>query len=163
MAADSPDRSPYPMRLSLSALIHDVARLRRKLLDGALRPTGLTRAQRWMLIQLSQFGEAGISQAELAATMNVGQVSLGEKLGLLEGLGYIVRERSATDRRQNIVKLTNAGYQALHHSTELTQGFNAVAQAGLSEAEVTAAERVMATIHANLMAMDGEAKAGTER
>lgn len=152
------DRSPYPMRHSLSALVHDVARLRRKLLDGALRPIGLTRAQRWMLIQLSQFGEGGVSQAELAETMRVGPVSLGEKLALLEALGYVERRRNAVDRRQNIVQLTNTGYQALHHSTELTGAFNAQALAGLKGEELLMAERVLATIHANLMGMDDEAR-----
>lgn len=150
------DRSPYPMQHGLSALVHDVARLRRKLLDGALRPVGLTRAQRWMLIQLSQYAEARISQAELAQKMAVGPVSLGEKLQLLEGLGYVARTRSRTDRRQNILQLTDNGFEALHHSTELTQSFNARALAGLKGDELAAAERVLAAIHANLMELDDE-------
>lgn len=152
------DRSPYPMRYSLSALVHDVARLRRKLLDGTLRPTGLTRAQRWMLIQLSQFGEGGVSQAELAETMRVGPVSLGEKLALLEALGYVERKRNAVDRRQNIVRLTDGGYRALHQSTELTATFNAQALAGLRGEDLAMAERVLATIHANLTGMDDTAR-----
>lgn len=154
------DRSPYPMRRGLSAFVHDVARLRRKLLDGILRPIGLTRAQRWMLIQLSQFGEAGISQTELAETMGVGPVSLGEKLNLLETLGYVVRTRSAIDRRQNILQLTDYGFRALHHSTELTQAFNVRALAGIADSDLATAERVLAAIHANLTEMDEDVRAG---
>ncbi|WP_327753859.1 MarR family transcriptional regulator (plasmid) [Sphingobium sp. SJ10-10] len=151
------DRSPYPMRPSLSALIHDVARLRRKLLDEALRPTGLTRAQRWMLIQLSQFGEEGVSQTELARAMQAGVVSLGEKLSLLEAQGYVIRVRSATDRRQNKVRLTDEGYNALHHSTALTQAFNRQAMRGATDHELAVAQAVLAEIRANLLAMDQDA------
>ncbi len=48
----SDTRKPYPLRISLGFLVHDVARLRRTRLDAELRPLGITRAQRWMLIQL---------------------------------------------------------------------------------------------------------------
>ena len=148
------DRSPYPMRRSLGALVHDVARLRRKRLDEALRPIGLTRAQRWMLIQLSQFGDDGISQVELAQAMQVGAVSLGEKLRLLETAGFVARVRSGTDRRQNVVRLTDAGYRALHQSTDVTQRFNRQLLAGLGDEELAAAEHVLTVLHAALSAKD---------
>lgn len=157
MSASPVDRSPYPMRLSLSALIHDVARLRRKLLDEALRPVSLPRSQRWMLIQLSQFGGEGISQKELAKAMQVGPVSLGEKLSLLEAQGYVVRIRSQLDRRENKVRLTDAGYQALRRSTALTQAFNSRTAANVTDQELVVAEAVLAQIRANLVAMDQRA------
>lgn len=153
----SSPRKPYPLRITLSFLVHDVARIRRTLLDSVLRPLGLTRAQRWMLIQLSQFGEQGISQAELAESMHVGPVSLGEKLLLLEALGYVVRTRGTSDRRQKVVQLTDAGYNALGQSTRLTQGFNEQVLAGIAPQDVQTAERVLDAMRANLMAMsDGK-------
>ncbi|WP_313809291.1 MarR family transcriptional regulator [Sphingobium sp.] len=142
------------MRRTLSALVHDIARLRRKLLDAALRPVGITRAQRWMLIMLSQYGEQGVSQVELAQAMQVGAVSLGEKLGLLETQGYVVRVRSASDRRRNKVRLSDAGYRALHDSTALTQAFNRQAMMGLTDQELAMVERALAVIHANLTRMN---------
>lgn len=154
MADLTVDRSPYPMRQSLSALVHDVARLRRKLLDDALKPVGITRAQRWMLIQLSQYGEEGVSQAELAQAMQVGPVSLGEKLSLLEAQGCVARIRRVTDRRRNRVRLTDAGYRALRDSTAFTQAFNRQVLAGVTDQELVMAERVLAVIHANLTKMN---------
>ena len=147
-------RRPYPMRISLGFLLHDVARIRRKLLDGVLRPLELTRAQRWLLIQLSQFGDAGISQAELADKMDMGPVSLGEKVLLLEKLGHVVRDRSPIDRRQKILRLTPAGDEALQRSTELTKAFNSDVLAGISPEDLEAAERVLAAMRANLLKMD---------
>lgn len=156
----SSSRRPYPLRITLGFLVHDVARIRRTLLDYVLRPLGLTRAQRWMLIQLSQFGEQGISQVELAESMHVGPVSLGEKLLLLEALGYVVRTRGASDRRQKLVQLTDAGYGAMGQSTRLTQGFNAQVLAGIAPQDVQTAERVLDAMRANLMAMS-EGKNGS--
>lgn len=147
-------RRPYPLKISLSFLIHDIARIRRKLLDNVLRPLGLTRAQRWMLIQLSQVGDEGIIQAGLAETMHVGPVSLGEKLLLLEGLGYIRRDRAPDDRRQKLVRLTDAGFDALHKSTDITGAFNNQALAGISAGDIEIAERVLGAIRANLMRME---------
>jgi MarR family transcriptional regulator for hemolysin len=152
-------RTPYPLRISLSFLIHDVARIRRTLLDGVLRPLALTRAQRWMLIQLSQFGERGVSQAELAETMHVGPVSLGEKLLLLEASGYVARTRGEQDRRQKLVRLTGAGYDALDQSTQVAQAFNDRILADIAPDDLAAAERVLGAMRANMMRMQGEAGA----
>ncbi|MGK2908264.1 MAG: MarR family winged helix-turn-helix transcriptional regulator [Sphingobium sp.] len=146
-------RAPYPLRISLSFLVHDVARMRRTRLDAVLQPVGLTRAQRWILIQLSQYGEEGVSQALLAENMHAGPVSLGEKLLLLEALGYVVRMRGSLDRRQKLVRLTDAGYDALNQSTRLTKGFNDAVLAGVSPHEIDIAERVLSAMHANLIAM----------
>jgi MarR family transcriptional regulator, transcriptional regulator for hemolysin len=122
----SPPRTPYILRHSLGALVHDVARLRRKHLDHALRPLGLTRAQRWLLIQLSQF-EEGV---------------------------YIERARSPVDRRQKLVRLTDAGYDALKRSTRISEAFNAEVLGGVDPDRVAAAEEVLAAMRARLTAMD---------
>lgn len=152
----SPNR-PYPLRVSLGFLIHEVARMRRTRMDAALRHLGLTRSQRWMLIQLSQFGETGVTQVRLAEAMHVGPVSLGEKLLLLEQLGYISRTRDGGDRRQKTVRLTQEGYDALEQSTLCAQDFNQAVAAGIAPADIASAERVLAAMRRNLMALDGDA------
>lgn len=106
-----------------------------------------------MLIQLSQFTD-GVSQADLAASMNVGAVSLGEKLGLMIALGYVARERSPMDRRQNIVRLTDEGYSALERSTQITRDFNADVLRGLPPVTVEQVEAALKVVHHNLMMMD---------
>lgn len=106
-----------------------------------------------MLIQLSQF-TGGVSQTDLAASMNVGAVSLGEKLSLMIALGYVARERSPIDRRQNIVRLTDEGYSALERSTQITRDFNADVLRGLPPATVEQVEAALKVVHRNLMMMD---------
>lgn len=149
----SAPRQPYPLRVSLGFLVHDVARMRRTHMDAALRPLGLTRAQRWMLIHLSQYGAEGVTQAGLAEAMHVGPVSLGEKLLLLDQLGYISRTRGEVDRRQKMVRLTAEGYQALEQSTLCAQDFNRSVMQGIAAEDIAQAERVLAAMRDNLMAM----------
>jgi DNA-binding MarR family transcriptional regulator len=147
---------PYPLRISLGFLVHDVARMRRTRMDAALRPLGLTRSQRWMLIQLSQFGEGGVAQIRLADAMHVGPVSLGEKLLLLEQMGYVTRVRDDSDRRQKTVRLTPEGYAALEQSTRFAQDFNQAVAEGISPDEIAVAERVLAAMRRNLMKLGAD-------
>jgi len=150
----SDTRKPYPLRISLGFLVHDVARLRRTRLDAELRPLGITRAQRWMLIQLSQFGDAGVTQAQLAQAMHVGPVSLGEKLLLLEQLGYVSRVRGDVDRRQKRVRLTDEGYAALQQSTKRTNRFNRAVLKDVSPEDVAVAEHVLKAMRLQLLDME---------
>ena len=70
-----------PFRLGF--LIHDVSRLRRTVVDKALRPLGVTRSQWWLLANLSRHEGGGIVQTELSKVMDVGKVTLG---GLIDRL-----------------------------------------------------------------------------
>lgn len=51
----------------------------------------------------------GMSQRDLAYILGIRPQSLGETLGKLEREGFITRERSDTDKRTIVVKLTDAG------------------------------------------------------
>ena len=66
----------------LGSLIHDVSRLRRTVVDKALRPLGVTRSQWWVLSSLSRSHGEGMMQTELSKAMDVGKVTLG---GLIDG------------------------------------------------------------------------------
>ncbi|MBZ2209521.1 MarR family winged helix-turn-helix transcriptional regulator [Massilia soli] len=84
--------------------------------------------------------------------------SLGEKLFLesntltpilkkLESLGYLKRERSASDERQVIVSLTGAGRQLREKGLEM----NLVKESGLSPAELKTVQNTVVAVRNSLV------------
>jgi MarR family transcriptional regulator for hemolysin len=85
-------------------LISDVARLMRKNFDSRVKEIGLTRSQWWLLNHL--FRADGITQAELAETLEIERSSTGKLLDSLELKGWIKRVVDEKDRRSKRVFLT---------------------------------------------------------
>ena len=85
-------------------LISDVARLMRKNFDNRVKEIGLTRSQWWLLNHL--FRADGITQAELAETLEIERSSTGKLLDSLELKGWIKRVVDEKDRRSKRVFLT---------------------------------------------------------
>lgn len=135
----------------LGALIHDCARIRRTVIDKALKPIGITRAQRWVLIALAGFADRGVSQKELAGQMGIGQVAIGERLAYLETMGCIERVTDARDRRQKVIVLTPRGHETLARSWDLSDGVNRTIFEGVTADEIENARAVLTRLRANLL------------
>jgi DNA-binding MarR family transcriptional regulator len=78
-------------------LLNDVARLMRTAYDRRIRKLGLTRAQWWVLTHL--YRSNGVTQTELAETLEIEKPTLGRLLDRLEAKGWVRREHDASDRR----------------------------------------------------------------
>ena len=78
-------------------LINDVARALRTEYDRRVSGLGLTRSQWWVLTHL--YRNEGVTQTELAETLELERPSLGRLLDRLEANGWIRRESCAHDRR----------------------------------------------------------------
>src|SRR3546814_1927172 len=61
--------------LRFGFLIHDVSRLRRVVVDRALKPLGITRSQWWVLAFLSR--RDGMTQTALASDLDLTKVAIG--------------------------------------------------------------------------------------
>jgi len=132
-------------------LIHDVSRKRRNYFDRTLRPLGLTRSQVVLLRYLERLPqEEGISQRRLAMEMQIGQVSLGELVVLLEVQGAIERRVAEHDRRQRNVILTAKGRELIEQSRALIDAMNAEIRAGISRKAIADAEATLALMQENL-------------
>ena len=93
-------KTSQPFRIGF--LVHDVSRLRRTVVDKALKPIGVTRSQWWVLANLSRHDSAeGMMQTELARLMDVGKVTLGGLIDRLEASGYVARRPDPTGTRHN--------------------------------------------------------------
>lgn len=92
-------------------LIHDVSRLRRIVIDRALKPVGITRSQWWVLSFLGR--RDGMTQTALAADLDLTKVAIGGLLDRMEGSGFVERRADPRDGRIKRVYLTPAGTRFL--------------------------------------------------
>jgi len=93
--------------LRFGFLIHDVSRLRRIVVDRALKPLGITRSQWWVLAFLSR--RDGMTQTALAADLDLTKVAIGGLIDRMEAAGFVERRSDERDARARRVFLTGAG------------------------------------------------------
>ena len=114
-------------------LLNDVARLMRTAYDRRIRKLGLTRAQWWVLTHL--YRGNGVSQTELAETLEIEKPTLGRLLDRLEAKGWVRREHDASDRRVWRVHLTAEVEPALRTMRSIAAELRRDALNGISAAE----------------------------
>lgn len=131
-------------------LIHDVSRLRQILFDQEMKPHGVTRAQWWVLAQLSRGGDGGMAQAELARALGLGKVAVGSMIDRLETGGLVVRQPDALDRRVNRIFVTAKGQELLERMMEVGRRLNGVVLDRLSSEDLLVTDRVLTAIRRNL-------------
>jgi len=93
--------------LRFGFLIHDVSRLRRIVVDRALKPLGITRSQWWVLAFLSR--RDGMTQTALAADLDLTKVAVGGLLDRMERAGYVQGRADNDDGRLRRVYLARSG------------------------------------------------------
>jgi len=76
-------------------LLTDVARLMRTIYDRRVKSLGLTRSQWWVLNHL--FRGDGVTQTELADTLEIEKPTLGRLLDRLQAKGWVRREADARE------------------------------------------------------------------
>ena len=108
--------------LRFGFLIHDVSRLRRVVVDRALKPQGITRSQWWVLAFLSR--RDGMTQTALASDLDLTKVAIGGLLDRMEVAGFVERRADQSDGRARRVYLTRAGAKmvnAIRESVETVE------------------------------------------
>jgi len=146
--------------LRLGFLVHDVSRLRRKMVDRALKPIGLTRSQWWVLAFLSR--RDGMSQVALADELDVGKVALGGLVDRLEASGFVERQGDRVDRRVKRIHLTKAGSKLVR---DIRNGVADVEQEiveGVSDVDLQATVRALRSMKSNLLTLLGGPKASED-
>jgi DNA-binding MarR family transcriptional regulator len=152
-AASTVAKEEHSFRIGF--LVHDVSRLRRTVLDKALKPAGVTRSQWWVLANLSRYhSSGGMMQTELAKVMDVGKVTLGGLIDRLEAAGYVSRRPDPSDRRAKRVVLTPEGSRLLGEIQVIGRGVNDRTLAGISKADIACTEEVLHKMKQKLINMD---------
>jgi MarR family transcriptional regulator, transcriptional regulator for hemolysin len=156
-------KEEHPFRIGF--LIHDVSRLRRTVVDKALRPIGVTRSQWWVLANLSRHNGKGMMQTELAKVMDVGKVTLGGLIDRLDATGVVARQADPQDRRAKRVVITPRGLKLLTEIQEIAKVVNARIMSGIPKGDITRTETVLHQMKQQLIRMDavpGASNAGED-
>jgi DNA-binding MarR family transcriptional regulator len=140
-------------RLRFGFLIHDVGRLRRIVVDRALRPLGITRSQWWVLAFLSR--RDGMTQTALAADLDLTKVAIGGLVDRMESAGFIERRNDATDGRARRVFLTKSGVRLVNTIRETVDEVEKEILAGVPDAELQRSAKALLKIKETLIGMIG--------
>ena len=136
-------------------LVHDVSRIRKKVVDKAVAPMGITRSQFWVLVNIARYGQDGIAQTELARLMSVGKVSLGGLIDRMEANGILERLPDPIDRRAKKVLMTQKGEDLLHRLQDVALDINKQIMKGITKEQNKALDGLLHTMKHNLLQMDG--------
>jgi DNA-binding MarR family transcriptional regulator len=99
------------LRRKPSWLLSQAAIAGDRLVSEALAKEGVLKSRFRVLLVMADDGP--LSQAELGRRVHADRSDMAAVVAELEDLGYVTRERDATDRRRNVVALTAAGSDAL--------------------------------------------------
>lgn len=139
--------------LRFGFLIHDVSRLRRVVVDRALKPLGITRSQWWVLAFLSR--RDGMTQTALAADLDLTKVAIGGLLDRMEAAGFVERRADASDGRARRVYLTRAGSKMVITIRENVEQIELQILENVSEEALNQAAATLLTIKETLLELAG--------
>jgi DNA-binding MarR family transcriptional regulator len=139
--------------LRFGFLIHDVSRLRRIIVDRALKPLGITRSQWWVLAFLSR--RDGMTQTALAADLDLTKVAIGGLIDRMETAGFVERRSDERDARARRVYLTRAGQKMISTIRDNVDTVEMDILTTVSEAELDQAAAVLVKIKARLLELAG--------
>ena len=139
-------------------LVHDIARLMRMNYDRRVKRLGLTRSQWWVITNL--YRNDGLTQSELAETLDIERASLGRLLDRLEANGWVRREPCGRDRRAKRVRLASEVDPVMREMRAIAAGLRRDAMAGLEPHEQEAFVDVLLAIKSNLVALNGQGTSG---
>lgn len=129
-------------------LIHDVSRLRRIVVDRALKPLGMTRSQWFLLAFLSR--RDGMTQTSLATDLDLTKVAVGGLLERMETQGLVERRADASDARIRRVFLTRAGTRLVREIRAEVEKAELIALGSYDEEELAITVRTLQLMKAQL-------------
>ena len=136
-------------------IMNDVARLMRTTFDRRVRSLGLTRSQWWVLTHL--YRNDGVTQSELADTLEIEKPTLGRLLDRLEIKGWVRRESDAHDRRAKRLYLTDEVAPAMKAMRAAAAEVRREALSGLSTEEQERFVDTLLAVKGNLSGTDNGA------
>lgn len=151
-AVISPDQRRELIRTGF--LVHDVSRLRHRVLDKHVKSrVGITRHQWWLLVQLRR-SDAPMTQQQISRLVDIDKVPLGRTLDRLQQKGLIERRPDPVDRRSKRVHLSAAGLRMTEDMLSVALMLGSEASAGLSLAEQKTLNALLTRMKRNLVLME---------
>jgi MarR family transcriptional regulator, transcriptional regulator for hemolysin len=144
MLADVPAPFPLPIGLRLTQASRAVERA----FDEALGEAGGTLPVWLILLNLKIRRPA--NQRELAEAVGVREATLTHHLNGMDAHGLVTRTREASNRRVQVVAMTEAGEAAFVRLREAALAFDAKLRAGLDDADVATLSALLGHLAANV-------------
>lgn len=139
---------------SLGLLIWDAGRLLRRRFEQESRDIPMTSAQLQIVGRLKH--NEGISQAALAALLDLEPMTLSRHVDRMQAAGLVERRPSPHDRRAHQLFTTEKSRELLTPMRARATAIYEQVQAGLCEEERAALARALGIVIANLSATDAE-------
>lgn len=146
---------PAPFPLPIGLRLTQTARAVERAFAEALAAAGGT-LPIWLIL-LSLKGRKPASQRELAQAVGVREATLTHHLNAMDTRGLITRTRDTSNRRVQVVTLTEAGEAAFVRLRETAMAFDATLRAGLADDDLATLSTLLGHLSANVGA--GEAPA----
>lgn len=146
--------------LRFGFLVHDVSRLRRVVVDRALKPRGITRSQWWILAFLSR--RDGMTLTALATDLDLTKVAVGKFIDRMEAVGLVERRSDQLDARVKRVYLTRKGTKLVGTIRESVDSVEANIVNDIGDEDLATAGSVLVRIKKNLMGLAGAELGGPE-
>lgn len=143
----------------LGFLIHDVARLMRRVFDRRARHLGLTRAQWFVLAHL--FRTDGQTQRHLADELDVERAPLSKLLDRLEYGGWVERRADPGDRRAKRIYITQKIEPLMTEALSIGEQLTNDIFSGIDEESRDSFLTILAHAKTNLIAMEQEDAGGS--
>ena len=144
MLADVPAPFPLPIGLRLT----QAARAVERAFDEALGAAGGTLPVWLILLNLKIHKPA--NQRELAEAVGVREATLTHHLNAMDAHGLVTRTREASNRRVQVVALTEAGEAAFLRLRDAAQAFDARLRAGLADSDLETLSTLLGRLAANV-------------
>ncbi|MBC6983170.1 MarR family winged helix-turn-helix transcriptional regulator [Caulobacter sp. 17J80-11] len=144
--------SEGPLDGSPSHLLHRVLQIALDVYGEEAGPDGVTQRQFAVLTAVS--ADEGLTQTDLVKATGIDRSTLADLVARMIGKGLLARERSNADARANVVRLTDAGREALEAARPRVEAADARILALLPRGKREAFLNVL-----SLMAKAGEAAA----
>lgn len=141
---DVPEPSPVPIGLRLNQASRAVERA----FDEALAEAGGTVPTWLILLNLKIHRPA--NQKDLAEKVGVREATLTHHLNGMDARGLVTRTRDASNRRVQVVALTESGEAAFVRQREAAMAFDAKLRAGLDDADLATLSALLGHLAANV-------------
>ena len=140
--------------------IVETSRLLRNLVEQRLKPYGMTRAQVATLGRLER--EEGLSQNEMAETLELAPIAMVRIVDQLEGEGLVERRADPSDRRCNLLYITGQGRNRLASLDSFKTRIGAELFDGIGESDIRQMLSTLDRMHANIKTTQAADAAATK-
>ena len=143
---------PFDFENSIGFWICTTAHMFRKRLDERLAKQGVTSRQWELLAVLAMYGP--MPQRQLADALGIEAPALAGLVSRMERDGWLLRDRSQTDRRKMVIRPAEKAEEVWSSSVDYFRELREIVTRGLSEADLKAMRAFCDRVQENLKESD---------